>query len=81
MRTAVAIVAGLLWLGCLAAAMFTVVPFGAMGLFSIFDGSFPVVVRMEGLGSFALSILAIVVLLASLNFIIRISNRTVCAQD
>ena len=81
MRRVVATVAGLSWLAFFAAAMFTVMPLGAMGLMAIFDSSFTATARAEGAGFFALGLLAVAALFASLQRITRFSGRTVRAQD
>jgi hypothetical protein len=70
-----------LWLLCFGAAMFTIIPLSAMGAGAMFDGTFPVVERLQGLGFAVLGLLVVTVLLVSLTAMTRFFLRKPHAQD
>ncbi len=70
-----------LWLVCFGAAMLTIIPLSAMGLAAIFDASFTVTERLQGLAFMLLGLIAVAVLLFSLTRLSRFFAKASHAQD
>jgi hypothetical protein len=80
-RTLLITAAVVLWLLCFGVAMFTIIPLSAMGLGAMFDGSFTIVERLQGLGFAILGLIVVSALFVALTAMTRFFTRKPHAAD